>query len=124
MPPTGIPSSTVPTKQPFASKSSQQTPPKTTEQRLNSVRSQTTARTVKRVRLRSAGLVARMDIKGMRAEFLLGKSFRNRPLGWQMIWEDNIKMHLTDWVVRMWGCEGRRGWVELAQNHNQWRAFR
>lgn len=64
------------------------------------------AETVKR----SAGLVARMDRQGMRTEFPLGKNF-------------GIGYLVLKWILRAglrgWGRE----WMEMAQNHNQWRAF-
>jgi hypothetical protein len=49
---------------------------------------------------------------------LVGKPEGKRPLGrprhW---WTDNIKMDLPEL-----GCGGR-GWIELAQDRNRWRAL-
>jgi hypothetical protein len=53
-----------------------------------------------------------------RYKILVGMPEGKRPLGRpRWMWVDNIKMNL-----RETGCDGR-GWIDLAQDRNQWRAL-
>jgi hypothetical protein len=75
-------------------------------------------RMIKSRRMRWVGIVARMGENGNAYSILVGKPERKRPLGRPRFrWVDNIKMDLreTEW--------GGMGWIDLAQNRDQWRAL-
>ncbi|KAJ4447080.1 hypothetical protein ANN_09069 [Periplaneta americana] len=75
-------------------------------------------RNIKSRRLRWAGHVARMGESRNACRVLLGRPEGKRPLGRPRCrWEDNIKMDL-----REVGYDDR-GWINLAQDRDQWRAF-
>jgi len=73
---------------------------------------------VKSRQMRWAGHVARMGEDRGVYRVLVGKPEGKRPLGRpRRRWEDNIKMNLQE------VGEGRRDWMELAQDRDRWRAL-
>ena len=75
-------------------------------------------RNLKSRRLRWAGHVARMEQFRNAYRVLVGKPESKRPLGRpRRRSEDNNEMDL-----REVGCD-RRGWVALAEDRDQWRAY-
>ncbi|KAJ4438188.1 hypothetical protein ANN_14127 [Periplaneta americana] len=75
-------------------------------------------RNIKSRRLRWAGHVARMGESRNAYRVLVGRPEGKRPLGRpRRRWEDNIKMDL-----REVGYDDR-GWINLAQDRDQWRAY-
>jgi hypothetical protein len=75
-------------------------------------------RMIKSRRLRWVGHVARMGERKNAYRILVGKPEGKRPLGRpRQMWVDNIKMDLRDI-----GWDGM-GWIELAQDRDQWRAL-
>ncbi|KAJ4446909.1 hypothetical protein ANN_13610 [Periplaneta americana] len=76
-------------------------------------------RNIKSRRLRWTGHVARMGESRNAYRVLVGRPERERPLGRpRRRWEDNIVMDL-----REVGYDDR-DWINLAQDRNQWRAYR
>jgi hypothetical protein len=74
-------------------------------------------RVIKSRRMRWAGNVARMGVKGGAYRILVGRPEGRRPLGrLRRRWEDNIKMDLQEVG---WGMD----WIELAQDRDRWRAL-
>jgi hypothetical protein len=75
-------------------------------------------RMIKSRRMRWAGHVARMVAKRNAYRILVGKPEGKRPLGRpRRRWVDSFKIDLgeTGW--------GGMGWIDLAQDRNQWRAL-
>jgi hypothetical protein len=71
-------------------------------------------RMIKSRRMRWAGHVARMGVKGNAYRMLVGKPEGKRPLGRQRRrWVDNVKV-----VLR-----GGMDWIDLTQDRDQWRAL-
>jgi hypothetical protein len=70
---------------------------------LNNLYSTSIVRVIKSRRPRWAGHVARIYERSGVYRVLLGNHERKRPLGrtWCR-WEDNIKMDLRNWDVRLW----------------------
>jgi hypothetical protein len=73
---------------------------------------------IKSMRMRWAGLVARMGEKRNAYRILVGNPEGKIPLGRPRCrWVDNIKMDLIEI-----GWDGR-DWIDLAKDRNQWRTF-
>ncbi|KAJ4445794.1 hypothetical protein ANN_12479 [Periplaneta americana] len=76
-------------------------------------------RNIKSRRLRWAGHVARMGESGNAYRVLVGRPEGKRPFGRpRRRWKDNIKMDL-----REVGYDDR-DWIDLAQDRDQWRAYK
>jgi hypothetical protein len=72
-------------------------------------------RAIKSIKMRWAGLVARVGERRGAERVLVGRCKGRRPLGRRKhSWEDNIKIDLEEM-----SCRGME-WINLAQNMDRW----